>query len=320
MKRIEVLNLPQVFEGLKNAKGLGFAYALMKNKKIIEAEKENLMTSLPVIENYQKFLAEMKALLEDYCIVDQDETVILLDKVVMKEDKSKEEFEIEVNKLYTTYKDAIKERRDNLKEYQNFIKEDTDIEFYKINESNLPDELGLHDLLMLCELIKFEEREVEAIELTIYQILTYVNIFNKMTDVPILSSVNCEARNKCLYNFLSFKNMHKVLYSDGIIKSWSEYEQKRKLLAESHASIDIYGDVLVQHSKNSQDDQFVIGDMSKFNIDLEALNLEYEKELKAFYEFLNQKTSIDICKIKQEELPESTSLEDLQSLEIFIKN
>ena len=320
MKRIEVLNLPQVFESLKDAKGLGFAYAIMKNKKIIAAEKENLMVTMPVIPKYNQYLSEMNALIKDFCVEHKEGSPILLEGLEMLEGKSKEEFEEAVNKLHTEYKDVIAERKNNIDEYQAFIKDDSDIEFYTINESNLPSELTLHELLMLAELIRFEDRESEPIELTKYQLLTYVNIFSHIFDVPSLSSVNCEARNKCLYNFVVFRTAHKELHNDPIIKDWLMYEKERKALAAKHAAMDIFGDVLVQHSKNGQDDKFVIKDEASFNAELTVLNEKYEKELTAFYNFLNQKITINIYKINQEEFPQTMSLDNLQTLELFIKN
>lgn len=320
MKRIEVLNLPQVFENLKNAKGLGFAYALMKNKKIIEAEKENLNTTLLTSEKYKQFLTEMNALIKDYCVEHSGNDPILLESVELLEGKDKVEFENAVKKLQDDYADAISERKFNIDEYQSFIKDDSDVEFYKINESYLPDELTLHELIMLSELINFEDREKESIEITKYALLTYTNIFNRMVNIPVLSSVNCEARNKCLYNFVLFRNAHKVLYNDPIIKDWLVYEKERKDLASKFAATDVFGDVLIKHMKDTQDDQFVIKDEVGFNESLSKLNEKYEKELTAFYDFLNQKTTLDICKIKQDELPESMNLNDLQTLELFVKN
>jgi hypothetical protein len=320
MKRIEVLNLPQVFESLKNAKGLGFAYALMKNKKIIEAEKENLKNTLPTSEDYQKFLTEMNALIKDYCVEQTGDSPILLESVELLEGKDKIEFENEVKKLQTSYAEAISERKANIDEYQSFIKDDSDVEFYRINESYLPDESTMHELIMLSELINFEEREKETIEITKYSLLTYTNIFNRMVNISSLSPANCEARNKCLYNFVIFRNEHRVLYNDQIIKDWLVYEKERKNLASKFAATDIFGDVLIKHSKDTQDDQFIIKDDTGFNTELGLLNEKYEKELTAFYNFLNQKINLDICKIKQDELPESMNLNDLQTLELFIKN
>ena len=320
MKRIEVLNLPQVFESLKDAKGLGFAYAIMKNKKIIEAEKESLMTTVPVIPKYNQFLSEMNALIKDFCVEHKQENPVLLEELEMLEGKSKEEFVEAVNKLYEEYKDVIVERKSNIDEYQAFIKDDSDIEFYTISESNLPSELTLHELLMLSELIRFEDRESEPIELSKYQLLTYTNIFSHMFNVPSISSVNCEARNKCLYNFVVFRTAHKTLHNDPIIKDWLLYENARKALAVKYAATDIFGDVLIKHSKNGQDDQFVIKDEAGFNAELTILSEKFEKELTAFYDFLNQKITINIYKINQDEFPQTMSLDNLQTLELFIKN
>jgi len=319
MKRIEVLNLPQVFENLKDAKGIGFAYALMKNKKVIDAERDNLLKTIPTVERYQKFLATMGELVKEYCVIEKEGEPILVDKVVLKEGLDRAIFTSKVNELQIEFAEAIVERRDHIHEYQDFVKEDADVDFYRLSEGALPDELTLHSLLMLAELINFEERPKESIELTKYQLLTYTSIFKNTIDIPVLSTTNCEARNKCLQNFVIFRNEHKKLYNHAIIKQWLNYEDERKALAESFAATDIYGDVLIQHSKDSQDDQFVIKDMEAYKVDLEKLNTKYEKELTTFYNFLNEKMSIGICKIFQDELPSDISLEDLQTLELFIQ-
>lgn len=320
MKRIEALNLIQLFEQLKNVMSIGFAYALMRNKKILDSERENLSKTIELTEKYSQFVKQMQSILEEFCIIDTQNPVILIDSVKLKEGKDRQEFIKAVLDLRELYSEEIANRRTLLREYQEFMGEEADIDFYKINESSLPTELSFHKLIMLSELIKYEERELETIELTVYSVLTYTNIFMKMIDIKALSSVNCEARNKSLFNFVQFRKKHKLLYSDPIIQRWVTYEKERKLLAESYSDTDIFGDVLIQHNQTSQDDQFVIKDMKAFEEALSTLNQKYEKELTDFYEFLNQKTSIDICKLNQEDLPEDTTLEDLQTLEIFIKN
>lgn len=316
MKRIEILNLPQVFEQLKDAKGLGFAYALMKNKKIIEAERENLVTTIALKDDYRLFLNKMNTLLEEYVIKTD---VMQLETVEMQPEKSREEFTEKVKALHVEYAEAIKQRREDLREYKDFIKQDANIDFYYINESHLPDNLTSHDLLMVSELINFNQRTKEKVELSRYQILSYTNIFSNMIEISTYG-VGCEARNKCLQNFVILRNKHSELYNNEIIKDWVRYENERKELAESCADIDIYGDVLIKHNTSTQDDQYVIKEMDLFSSKLSELNSKYEKELAAFYTFLNEKVEIDICKITPEELSQDINLDQLQTLEIFLKN
>lgn len=318
MKRIEVLNLTRVFESLKNAKGINFAYALMKNKKIQSVEEEHLKTSLVTSDRYKEFVEKVSGLVKSKCDIEGD--VVTLENLKVKEGEDLDALKTSILEFQKEYAEDIAQRKTAVREYQSFIRDDSDAEFYKIKETHLPDELTLQDLIMLSEIVDYDEYELSKQEFTNYSILIYSNLFNQIIGLPTLADLSPIVRNKCLLNFTLLRKAHKELYASEIIKNWLAYEEKRKALAESFASTDVFGDSLVQKNEQNQDEQFVIVDQESFQKELTLLGAEYEETLKAFYDFLNEKRDVDLCKFAQSELPDTFSLTDLQVFEIFLKN
>jgi len=319
MKRIELLNLPQVFEEMKHARSVSFAYGLMKNRKLIDAEKENLAKTLDMTPNYQKFLKEVQETVNDFC-EKENNNVITFETVKLKEGKILEDFKTAIYSLREIYATDIESRRKDIREYQKFIRDDVDFDFYRIAESSIPTELKLQNLIAIAELINFKDRDQKAIEFTNYQLLTYIELYRNIFDLGSKSSVDNEARNKMLINFVELRKKHSEIYKNSVVQDWLVYEEKRKDLAEKFAETDIYGDILIQRGDTGAEDQFVIKDIESYNKALEVLSKEFEMTLNQFYSFLENKTKVNLSLLKQSELPEDMTLEDLQTLDIFIEN
>lgn len=311
MKIIDVLNLEQSIDVLSEVKHMQFAYALMKNKKIIETERELLNQGLIPIESYKEFVDKVTALTKEYCDLKDKPDVLTKKSLTFIEGKDAQEFFDKLDSLHEEYKSAIQERRKQLNDYNQFLQTDVDINLYKIKESNLPEGLSFAELFPLSIIVDFFEHPLKEIELSNFEILTYLDLFLKD-----ISDATC--RNKLLHNALIFKQEALKLMSTDTIKNWTIFENKRKALAESHAEIDIYGEILVYGSKEQVGNQYAIKDKEAFDADLTKLNAEYESELKEFYDFLSLKTTVKVAQISQDELPSDVSFKDLKSLELFI--
>lgn len=317
MKKIEVLNLPQAFEQLKEAKGVNFAYALMKNRRIIDSEKEDLTKSITNEPDYLAFISKIKAVITEYCDVAEGE-IIVPESVKLKDGKDRKSFILSIEELKDAHAESIINRKKMIKEYNDFLREDADITFYKISEQHIPEYLGFGELLMLAELLSFDEtNEKMNIKVTNYQILVYINLFRELLKSDSIHSLTGSARNKLLRNFLAFREKHNILSQNPVIKDWNSYEEVRKNLAESLAATDIFGEVLIQKSEAEGQDQYVIYDQEVFTQKLQELSEEYKEQIEAFYNLLNETLILEVEELKLEELPEDFALEDLDKLSIF---
>lgn len=313
MKKVDVLNLEQIIENFKDVKNLHFAYALMKNKKIIEQDRDLLIKAIIPIDSYKEFTDKVKSLLKEYCLPSEDE-IIIVEKLVPREDKDFEEFKTKLSNLHLEYKAQILGKRDQLREYNKFLDGPADLQLYKIFIKHLPEQLSFGDLYPLIEIIDFTDvthTSTKSIELTNLQILTSLELFP-------LDLVAIEARNKLLYNALILKKLAAELMNSPEVKNWESYEASRKFLAEKHSRTDVYGDVLVYGSKEKTGNKFAIKDQEAFDADLAKLNEENEDVLKTFYEFIAKKTTLDVIPIEKDILPLNFSFQELKAIDVFL--
>lgn len=309
MKIIDVLNLDEAISKLENVKELRFSYALMRNQKIIAQEKSTLLGVLKPVIGYNNFLEEVQVLREQYIEDKQDGEVLIFDKIKYKEGVDPEEFKTKVLELREKYADAIADRKDSIKIYNQFTEDPANIEFYKIKEVHLPADSSYVDLFPLQEIIEFNERDKKSVKLTNYSILSYLQLIPyDLPSIPI--------RNLLLSNTVILKQKQEDLLKSEEVLEWKKYEAERKALAELHSSKDIYGDVLIT-TKNEQS-EFLIEDKLQFETDMQELNQRYEPVLQKFQDFLSANTTIDLNILNEEELPNDLSLRDIKKLEIFL--
>lgn len=312
MKKIDVLNLEQTIESLKNVKNLHFAYALMKNKKLIDSDKDSLITAIIPIDNYKLFVDEVNKLISEYCLPHKDELVIV-ENLKPKEDKDFGEFKVKLKELHVKYAEQIHGKQMQLKEYNNFLAEEANLDFYKIKIQHLPEDLTFAQLYPLIELIHFNNDldTLHSIQLTKLQILTSLELFP-------MDIVDNPARDILLRNALILKNASKGLLQDPQMLGWNEYEKERKALAENFSRIDVYGDVLVYGNKGGAGNKFAIEDQPAFDAQLVELNTKHEETLKNFYTFIAEKTGVMLYKLTEDMLPANFSFEELKTIEIFL--
>jgi hypothetical protein len=64
-----------------------FAYALMKNKKIIDSEKDILSKAVYPIESYKEFVDKVTVLVKEFCDLQNKPDVLTRDNLIFLEGK-----------------------------------------------------------------------------------------------------------------------------------------------------------------------------------------------------------------------------------------
>lgn len=105
-------------------------------------------------------------------------------------------------------------------------------------------------------------------------------------------------------------------YSD----EFNEYVQKENELAQKYALKGKDGDVIRDNKGN-----FTITDSKSFTDDLKKLQEKYDKTIKAnkkltneFNEFLNEEIDIKLPKIREKDLPENISVQQLNDIVLLL--
>jgi hypothetical protein len=151
--------LNSLAEEKTTAKG---AYGIAKNRRIAKAEIEAIQEAQKnqkVPEGIYEFETKRIALCEQYADKDEAGKPILDTNPLNAEQKTfrlRENivvFNEELQKLMEEYKPAIEERDLLTKQFQDFLKEETDIDFWKISFSDLPNKISAHEIDILGEII-----------------------------------------------------------------------------------------------------------------------------------------------------------------------
>jgi hypothetical protein len=157
MKRIQVFEHKAALEAAKNCVGMKFRYAYSRNMKMIQEEIESFQDALKPTEKFQEFEKKANELKISHAEKINGTTQPRIENanyVMVDLDAFMKEF----NDLREEYKEDISAREEQTKNYQNFLQEEIEIEYYKILDSEVPETItaGQFDALsfMIAEDIK----------------------------------------------------------------------------------------------------------------------------------------------------------------------
>ena len=149
-----MFRLSQGIAKVGHLKGIKFAYGISKNRKIVDAEIENIQTSVAVSEGFAEFEKMRTDLCKEYAEKDEKgEFKEIKGEYVIPADK-KEEFEIRLNAYREQHKEAIEEREKQVADFREFEKAESTVEFYKIKLSDVPEDISAEELGGINELIE----------------------------------------------------------------------------------------------------------------------------------------------------------------------
>jgi len=159
MKNIDVFNLQQSINELLDVRGIKLAYAIAKNKRIIDEEIKAMRESVKPSEAFTAYEKEARLLFENYAILDKNgkpkkftengQEVIKIDPEKVGEHKAAEEA------LQERHAETIKEREGQLEDWNKFLQEEHDgLDLHKVKEENLNDNLTAKQISIIFEFIE----------------------------------------------------------------------------------------------------------------------------------------------------------------------
>lgn len=136
----DVLTLQQWLWEAGDIKGTKFAYAVLKNRKIVDAYAKKLQDdSLSPKKNFQKYEMARLKLAEKHAKKDGAGKPIINQNRYDIKDQAK--FDKAIEKLQEKHKVAIEEREKQAKDFQLVLKQPANIELHLISSVDLPGEL-----------------------------------------------------------------------------------------------------------------------------------------------------------------------------------
>lgn len=128
--------LADLFQGLstvKDLKGVKFALQITKNFNMIQAELKHLEEAAKPSEEFVSLAQKVQAIESSNEIEDKQG---------------------EIEKLEKDNADIVQVRKDQIAEFQKMLEETTEVSFFKIKESNLPEEINAEQLSSIILIIK----------------------------------------------------------------------------------------------------------------------------------------------------------------------
>ena len=147
-KKKDLLDLFENLQKLSKLRGVKFSYAIAKNTVIVEREIVAIKESLNPSDDFVKYENERLELAKEHAEKDEKgkpKTVTEngRDIYVMKD---KEKFNKAFEELKTKHKEALDKRQKQVDEYNKFLETEADIEFFKINLSEVPEDISVEQM------------------------------------------------------------------------------------------------------------------------------------------------------------------------------
>jgi len=152
MTNTKIIETYNTLSQLKGLKGVKFNYAILRNIGKLEEEVKILQKMTDLSEPMKKFEQERIELANKYSKKDdKGESVVDNGQYVLD---STQEFNKEFDALKETYKDAIKERANQMVEFEELLKKENEVELYKIKLTEIPDDITTEQMAALVNLIE----------------------------------------------------------------------------------------------------------------------------------------------------------------------
>lgn len=135
----ELIELRKKLDDVSNYNGIDFAYAVFKNKQIIDQKlmEINFVRHIsPKVIEYEK---NRVLICEEFSKKDDNGNPLKKDNLFIIDDK--EAFKIKMDELFDKYKSYIEERQNQINLFDKKMNEEIDLPFLKIKKEQIPTEL-----------------------------------------------------------------------------------------------------------------------------------------------------------------------------------
>jgi len=134
----QLVNLRNTLDKVSSYEGIDFAYAVFKNKQIID----NRMIDLEFIKNVSKEVVEYEnqriGICEIYSKKDDNGKFIIEDNIYLIQEDKQDEFKLKMDDLYMKYKTYIEERRQQIDIFNKKMNEECNVQLIKIKKEQIP--------------------------------------------------------------------------------------------------------------------------------------------------------------------------------------
>jgi len=155
MKRKDINVFKTDLTKLGTQPGLKFRYAYSKNMKLLDNEIEAIKDIIKPSEEFVLFQQKLNELQISNAKRDDAGEPIIIDNNYIMNDMNK--FTSEYDLLISESKELVQEREKQIKEFEIFMEEDINIDFIKLNNSDIPENVTANEFISISFMINEEE-------------------------------------------------------------------------------------------------------------------------------------------------------------------
>lgn len=153
MKNKDLIALFQGIQSVEHLRGAKFSYAMAKNKRVLVAELEDVQKAFQPSESYRVYDQERLSICKKMSKKDPSGTA-MMDDAGTYDIEDREAFDVAIENLRVKHIEALEERKEQEKDYSALLEEPINgIEFHKIKEECLPDDISTAQVDAIYELI-----------------------------------------------------------------------------------------------------------------------------------------------------------------------
>ena len=150
------MKIKQIFQLVEDLKILNFngklAYAIAKNRRILDQEIESLKETIKHTEKYKEYDSKRIELAKKHAKKDENDVPVEKDGNFLLEDEVAFKKELEV--LQTEYKEAIDDMEKKFDAFNTLLEEEFTTELYTITEDMIPETATANEVYTLLKIIK----------------------------------------------------------------------------------------------------------------------------------------------------------------------
>lgn len=151
----QLANARKSLDEVSNYEGLDFAYAVFKNKQLIDdklMEVDFIKNVSPEVIEYEE---KRIKLCNDYSKKDTNGKTMIENDLYIIEDKDKEEFKTKMDDLLSQYKSSVEDRQNQIEIFNQKMNLPVNVPFVKIKKEQIPSQINtakeLEDISFMIE-------------------------------------------------------------------------------------------------------------------------------------------------------------------------
>jgi len=137
----------------KELKGARFAYAMARNKVILDRELKIIKESFIVSDKVKEFQIKREEFINTLCRKDEKGQPIIENSKYTFEEDSKKKFNEGISAIVENYKKDIEEHEERLKEFNSLLSLPISFELHKIKIEDFPSEITTEQMEQLMSLV-----------------------------------------------------------------------------------------------------------------------------------------------------------------------